>query len=163
MPRSNAASRLSMSASPMWRTPSIFCAACASATSRTTRCASRTPPSSPRPRSRIATSPIVSCRTRPSIWSTKPPPRWPTKIYDLERQATNLEIEQAALKREKDPASRERLEAVQKEVAGVREKAKSLRARWQKERGAIGHIAELKTKIEELRFEAEDQTRSEEH
>jgi ATP-dependent Clp protease ATP-binding subunit ClpB len=83
----------------------------------------------------------------------------PTEIDDLERQATNLEIEQAALKREKDPASRERLEAVQKEVAGVREKAKSLRARWQKERGAIGRIAELKTKIEELRFEAEDQTR----
>jgi ATP-dependent Clp protease ATP-binding subunit ClpB len=83
----------------------------------------------------------------------------PTEIDDLERQATNLEIEQAALKREKDPASRERLEAVQKEVAGVREKAKSLRARWQKERGAIGRIAELKTKIEGLRFEAEDQTR----
>jgi ATP-dependent Clp protease ATP-binding subunit ClpB len=83
----------------------------------------------------------------------------PTEIDDLERQATNLEIEQAALKREKDPASRERLEAVQKEVAGVREKARGLRARWQKERGAIGRIAELKTKIEELRFEAEDQTR----
>ena len=83
----------------------------------------------------------------------------PTEIDDLERQATSLEIEQAALKREKDPASRERLEAVQKELAGVREKAKGLRARWQKERGAIGRIAELKTKIEELRFEAEDQTR----
>jgi ATP-dependent Clp protease ATP-binding subunit ClpB len=83
----------------------------------------------------------------------------PTEIDDLERQATSLEIEQAALKREKDRASRERLEAVQKELAEVREKAKSLRARWQKERGAIGRIAELKTKIEELRFEAEDQTR----
>jgi ATP-dependent Clp protease ATP-binding subunit ClpB len=83
----------------------------------------------------------------------------PTAIDDLERQATNLEIEQAALKREKDKASRERLEVVQKELAEVREKSKSLRARWQKERGAIGHIAELKTKIEELRFEAEDQTR----
>jgi ATP-dependent Clp protease ATP-binding subunit ClpB len=83
----------------------------------------------------------------------------PTVIDDLERQATSLEIEQAALKREKDRASRERLEAVQKELAEVREKAKSLRARWQKERGAIGRIAELKTKIEELRFEAEDQTR----
>src|ERR1035441_6015609 len=83
----------------------------------------------------------------------------PTEIDDLERQATSLEIEQAALKREKDRASRERLEAVQKELAEVLEKAKSLRARWQKERGAIGRIAELKTKIEQLRFEAEDQTR----
>jgi len=83
----------------------------------------------------------------------------PTEIDDLERQATNLEIEQAALKREKDVASRERLEAVQKELAEVREKAKGLRARWQQERGAIGKIAELKTRLEALRFEAEEQTR----
>jgi ATP-dependent Clp protease ATP-binding subunit ClpB len=83
----------------------------------------------------------------------------PTEIDDLERQATNLEIEQAALKREKDPASKERLEAVQKELAEVREKAQSLRARWQQERGAIGKIAELKTRLEDLRFQAEEQTR----
>jgi ATP-dependent Clp protease ATP-binding subunit ClpB len=83
----------------------------------------------------------------------------PTEIDDLERQATNLEIEQAALKREKDPASKERLEAVQKELAEVREKAASLRARWQQERGAIGKIAELKTRLEQLRFEAEENTR----
>jgi ATP-dependent Clp protease ATP-binding subunit ClpB len=83
----------------------------------------------------------------------------PTEIDDLERQATSLEIEQAALKREKDDASRERLTAVQKELAEVREKSQGLRARWQKERGAIGHIAELKTKLEALRFEAEEQTR----
>ncbi|MGA1983062.1 MAG: ATP-dependent chaperone ClpB [Acidobacteriaceae bacterium] len=83
----------------------------------------------------------------------------PTEIDDLERQATNLEIEQAALKREKDEASRERLEAVQKELAEVREKAKGLRARWQQERGAIGKIAALKTHLETLRFEAEENTR----
>ena len=83
----------------------------------------------------------------------------PTEIDDLERQATNLEIEQAALNREKDPNSKVRLEAVQKELAEVREKAAGLRARWQQERGAIGKIAELKTKIEQLRFEADDQTR----
>ncbi|HWB33320.1 MAG TPA: ATP-dependent chaperone ClpB [Acidobacteriaceae bacterium] len=83
----------------------------------------------------------------------------PTEIDDLERQATSLEIEQAALKREKDEASRERLGVVQKELAEIREKAQGLRARWQKERGAIGRIAELKTKLEGLRFEAEEQTR----
>jgi ATP-dependent Clp protease ATP-binding subunit ClpB len=83
----------------------------------------------------------------------------PTEIDDLERQATSLEIEQAALKREKDEASRERLEIVQKELAEVREKSKALRARWQQERGAIGRIAELKTHLEALRFEAEEQTR----
>jgi ATP-dependent Clp protease ATP-binding subunit ClpB len=83
----------------------------------------------------------------------------PTEIDDLERQATALEIEQAALKREKDEASRERLEIIQRELAEVREKAKGLRARWQQERGAIGKIAELKTRLEALRFEAEEQTR----
>jgi len=83
----------------------------------------------------------------------------PTEIDDLERQATSLEIEQAALKREKDEASRGRLEIIQKELAEVREKAKGLRARWQQERGAIGKIAELKTHLEALRFEAEEQTR----
>jgi ATP-dependent Clp protease ATP-binding subunit ClpB len=83
----------------------------------------------------------------------------PTEIDDLERQATALEIEQAALKREKDEASRERLEVIQKELADAREKAKSLRARWQQERGAIGKIAELKTRLEDLRFQAEEQTR----
>jgi ATP-dependent Clp protease ATP-binding subunit ClpB len=83
----------------------------------------------------------------------------PTEIDDLERRATSLEIEQAALKREKDEASRERLDAVRKELAEVREQAKALRARWQQERGAIGRIAELKTHLEALRFEAEEQTR----
>jgi ATP-dependent Clp protease ATP-binding subunit ClpB len=83
----------------------------------------------------------------------------PTEIDDLERQATSLEIEQAALKREKDSSSQARLEAVQRELAEVREKAKGLRARWQQERGAIGRIAELKTHLEALRFEAEEQTR----
>jgi ATP-dependent Clp protease ATP-binding subunit ClpB len=83
----------------------------------------------------------------------------PTEIDDLERQATNLEIEQAALNREKDPGSQARLEAVQKELAEVREKSQGLRARWQTERGAIGKIAELKTHLEALRYEAEEQTR----
>jgi ATP-dependent Clp protease ATP-binding subunit ClpB len=83
----------------------------------------------------------------------------PTEIDDLERRATSLEIEQAALKREKDEASRERTEAVQRELADVRERSQSLRARWQTERGAIGKIAELKTHLEDLRFQAEEQTR----
>jgi ATP-dependent Clp protease ATP-binding subunit ClpB len=83
----------------------------------------------------------------------------PTEIDDLERRATSLEIEQAALKREKDEASRARMEIVQKDLAEVREKSKALRARWQQERGAIGRIAELKTHLEALRFEAEEQTR----
>ena len=83
----------------------------------------------------------------------------PVEIDDLERRATSLEIERAALKREKDAGSKERLEAVEKELAGVKEQASALRARWQKERGAIGKIAELKEKLEALRFQMQEETR----
>jgi len=83
----------------------------------------------------------------------------PVEIDDLERRATSLEIERAALKREKDPGSKERLEAVERELAEVKESSAALRARWQKERGAIGRIAELKEQLEGLRFAAEEETR----
>jgi ATP-dependent Clp protease ATP-binding subunit ClpB len=83
----------------------------------------------------------------------------PVEIDDLERRATSLEIEKNALQREDDPNSRERLMAVERELAEVKERAAGLRARWQKERGAIGNIAELKQKLEQLRFEAEQATR----
>src|SRR5258708_3107081 len=62
----------------------------------------------------------------------------PVEIDDLERRATSLEIERTALKRERDPNSQERLEEVERELAGLKEQASALRARWQKERGAIG-------------------------
>ncbi len=83
----------------------------------------------------------------------------PVEIDDLERRATSLEIERAALQREKDTNSQQRLHEVERELADVQENAAALRARWQKERGAIGEIAELKAKLEGLRFEAEDATR----
>jgi ATP-dependent Clp protease ATP-binding subunit ClpB len=83
----------------------------------------------------------------------------PVEIDDLERRATSLEIERAALQREDDTNSQERLHEVERELADVQENAAALRARWQKERGAIGEIAALKEKLEALRFEAEDATR----
>src|SRR6202012_5888334 len=83
----------------------------------------------------------------------------PVEIDELDRRATSLEIERAALSREKDANSKERLAEVEKELAEVKEKSSGLRARWQKERGAIGKIAELKDKLEHLRFEMEDASR----
>jgi ATP-dependent Clp protease ATP-binding subunit ClpB len=83
----------------------------------------------------------------------------PVEIDDLERRATSLEIERAALRRETDPGSKERLENVERELAEVKEKAAGLRARWQTERGAIGRIAELKETLEGLRFQAQEETR----
>ena len=83
----------------------------------------------------------------------------PVEIDDLERRATSLEIERAALQREKDPNSQERLEVVERELAEIKEQASALRARWQKERGAIGRIAELKEQLEGLRFQMQEETR----
>jgi ATP-dependent Clp protease ATP-binding subunit ClpB len=83
----------------------------------------------------------------------------PTEIDQLEREATSLEIERAALKRETDANSLERREAVERELAALKEKITALRSRWTKEREAISHISELKKRIEALRFEAEEQTR----
>ncbi len=83
----------------------------------------------------------------------------PVEIDDLERQATSLEIERAALGREEDPNSQERLETVDRELAGIKERVVALRARWESERGAIGRIAELKEQLEALRFQALEETR----
>jgi ATP-dependent Clp protease ATP-binding subunit ClpB len=83
----------------------------------------------------------------------------PVEIDDLERRATSLEIERNALKREDDVNSRERLVEVERELAEVREQAAGLRARWQKEKGAIGEIATLKERLEQMRFEATEATR----
>jgi len=83
----------------------------------------------------------------------------PVEIDDLERRATSLEIERNALQRENDENSKHRLVEVERELAEVQEQASGLRARWQKERGAIGEIASLKERLENLRFEAEQATR----
>ncbi len=83
----------------------------------------------------------------------------PVEIDDLERRAISLEIEKAALSRESDANSQERLHVVEKELAELQEQAAGLRARWQKERGAIGEIAALKERLEALRFQATEATR----
>ncbi len=83
----------------------------------------------------------------------------PMEIDQLERQMISLEIERTALKRETDKNSKERLEAVTKELSALKEKATGLRARWHTEREAITRLTEVKKKIEALRFEMEEQTR----
>ena len=83
----------------------------------------------------------------------------PTEIDQLEREATSLEIERAALKRETDANSVERRNVVDRELGTLKEKITALRSRWTREREAISHVSELKKKIEALRFEAEEQTR----
>ncbi len=83
----------------------------------------------------------------------------PTDIDQLERRATQLEIEKQALKKEDDPNSRERLAAIEKELAEVREKANALKATWKKEKDAIARIRELKEKIDQLKTEEQAEER----
>jgi ATP-dependent Clp protease ATP-binding subunit ClpB len=83
----------------------------------------------------------------------------PMEIDQLERRIMSLEIERTALKRETDRNSKDRLDAVNRELAALKEQATGLRARWQTERQAITRLTEVKKKIEALRFEMEEQTR----
>jgi len=83
----------------------------------------------------------------------------PMEIDQLERRIMSLEIERTALKRETDRNSKDRLDAVVRELAALKEEATGLRARWQTEREAITRLTEVKKKIEALRFEMEEQTR----
>ena len=83
----------------------------------------------------------------------------PTEIDQLERRATQLEIEKQALKKEDDPNSRERLAAVERELAAVREQANALKARWLEEKAAIARIREVKERIEQLKIEEQAEER----
>jgi ATP-dependent Clp protease ATP-binding subunit ClpB len=83
----------------------------------------------------------------------------PTEIDQLERRATQLEIERQALSKEEDPNSRERLKAVEKELAEVREKSNALKARWKGEKDAINRVGQLKEKVEQLKLDAQTAAR----
>ena len=83
----------------------------------------------------------------------------PTEIDQLERRMTSLEIERQALKRESDPNSRDRLAAVEKELAELREQADALKARWKEEKQSIGRVQELKERIEKLKIEEQQEER----
>nr|MDQ3570940.1 ATP-dependent chaperone ClpB [Actinomycetota bacterium] len=78
----------------------------------------------------------------------------PTEIDVVERRMRQLEIERVALAKETDPASRERLEALERELADLREKSSSMKAHWQAEKEAIDHIRSLKERLEARREDA---------
>jgi ATP-dependent Clp protease ATP-binding subunit ClpB len=83
----------------------------------------------------------------------------PTDIDQLERRATQLEIEKQALKKESDPNSKERLAIIDRELAEIREKANTLKANWKKEKDLIARTRELKERIEKLRIEEQAEER----
>jgi ATP-dependent Clp protease ATP-binding subunit ClpB len=75
----------------------------------------------------------------------------PQELDDLKRRMMQLEIEREALKREKDQASRERLEKLERDLANLREQRGGLEAQIQRERSELEQIQELKTRIDETR------------
>jgi ATP-dependent Clp protease ATP-binding subunit ClpB len=83
----------------------------------------------------------------------------PTDIDQLDRKATQLEIEKQALKKEDDANSRDRLGVIEKELAEIRERSNTLKANWKKEKDLIARVRALKEQIEKLKAENQAETR----
>ena len=79
----------------------------------------------------------------------------PAELDEIERQIRQLEIERQALKKETDKVSKERLVALEKQLAELAETRTSLRSRWEQEKEVIGRIRALKAQLEEVRAEAD--------
>ena len=79
----------------------------------------------------------------------------PTEIDVIEREIMQHEMERQALKKEKDPASKERLKKLEKELAGLKEKSNALKAEWQKEKAIIDEQRKWKAELDQLRTELE--------
>ncbi|HTQ22336.1 ATP-dependent Clp protease ATP-binding subunit, partial [Mycobacterium sp.] len=79
----------------------------------------------------------------------------PVEIDEVERLVRRLEIEEMALAKEEDAASKERLDKLRAELADQKEKLAELTAKWQNEKNAIDVVRELKEQLETLRGESE--------
>jgi ATP-dependent Clp protease ATP-binding subunit ClpB len=79
----------------------------------------------------------------------------PVELDEVAREISQLEIEREMLKKEQDPASKDRLKNLDKTLAGLYERRDALQARWDSEKGVSDRAAEIKGKIEEARHELE--------
>ena len=79
----------------------------------------------------------------------------PVEIDEIDRRITQLEIERQALQNEDDDASKARLEALEEELANLKESAGEMKARWQTEKGAIEAINEARAELESANREVE--------
>lgn len=79
----------------------------------------------------------------------------PAALDEINRRVMQLEIEEAALKKERDPASAERLTRLQQELGDLRGEAGAMQAQWQAEKNSIGQVRAVKKEIEEVRTEIE--------
>ena len=79
----------------------------------------------------------------------------PAELDEISRRVMQLEIEEAALRKEKDKASLERLKNLQKELADLREKFLAMKSQWDNEKNAIGGLSKLREELEALHQEIE--------
>ncbi|MDK0520513.1 ATP-dependent chaperone ClpB [Streptomyces sp. ML-6] len=79
----------------------------------------------------------------------------PVEIDELQRAVDRLHMEELALRNETDPASRERLERLRRDLADKEEELRGLNARWEKEKQGLNRVGELKERLDELHGQAE--------
>jgi ATP-dependent Clp protease ATP-binding subunit ClpB len=84
----------------------------------------------------------------------------PVELDELERRRIQLEIEREALRKEKDDASKARLEALERELADISERAGALKAQWETEKAAIAQLRETRAELERLQHEIEEAERA---
>jgi ATP-dependent Clp protease ATP-binding subunit ClpB len=84
----------------------------------------------------------------------------PGELDQLSRRIRQLEIERTALQREKDTASKERLRALEKELAGLKERETALQARWKKEKEELERVRSLRAELDRAKAAEEQAERA---
>jgi ATP-dependent Clp protease ATP-binding subunit ClpB len=79
----------------------------------------------------------------------------PVEIDELRRIVDRMKMEELALSRESDPASRERLERLRADLADRQEQLTALTARWEQEKSGLNRVGELKKRLDDLKSQAE--------
>ncbi|WP_328725852.1 ATP-dependent chaperone ClpB [Streptomyces sp. NBC_00259] len=79
----------------------------------------------------------------------------PVEIDELQRSVDRLKMEELALSKETDEASKQRLEKLRRDLADKEEELRGLTARWEKEKESLNRVGELKEKVDDLRGQAE--------
>ncbi len=83
----------------------------------------------------------------------------PAELDEILRRVMQLEIEREALKKEKDPASKDRLGRLEKELADLKAQADALKAQWQNEKQAVQRVRDLREQIEQTKLQIEQAER----
>ncbi|MFG0293515.1 MAG: ATP-dependent chaperone ClpB [Phycisphaerales bacterium JB050] len=87
----------------------------------------------------------------------------PAELDQVTRRVMQLEIEETALKNEKDEASKKRLETLRRELADLRTSADAMRDQWEREKSGIHRVTDLRSQIEQVKVDIEEAKRGYDH